>query len=361
MKLGRAITLGSRRVEQELREALYIRTGRDLTRPHVIQALPTMRCNYRCLSCSCWRQEHGDEMTLEQWQRALASLREFVGPMTVQFAGGEPFVYKPFVPLVEWCAEHRIDWGVITNGSAFSKDTSRRVVRARPVNVSISVDGATSAVHDDSRGVPGSLAHLELAIGRLREARDLAGESFPIRVKPVVHRRNFREMPAMVEWARRVGADTVDFNPVRHWTPEVETMLWIEREDEAVLRGVVDQLVEMRRAGAPIETEEAKLHDMVDHFRGATVKPSVAPCRAGLREFHINPDGSVATCWFYPRIGNARDAGAREIWLGEQAAQQRRRQMTCGRFGSNDCASSCLAHRTIGQDVRRVWMMMRRG
>lgn len=362
MKLGNVLSMGLRRIEQELREAVYIRTGRDATRPHVIQAMPTQRCNYKCLSCGCWRQEEPEsELTLEEWQTSLASLRSFVGAMTVQFAGGEPFVYKPFVPLVEWCAAHDIGWGVITNGSAFTKEISRRVVAAQPVNISISVDGASAAVHDDSRGVRGSLAQIEKNIGHLREARDRAGARFPIRIKPVVHRRNLQEMPAAVEWAVKAGATTIDFNPVRHWTPEVETMLWVEEPDLPALQKVIDQLIEAKRQGAPIETEESKLRAMVDHFRGVTVRPSVAPCRAGLREYHINAVGDIFSCWYYPTIGNVREGlSAQEVWQGKKAAGQRHMQMTCSRFGSNECASSCLAHRTMGQDWQRVKMMLRR-
>jgi hypothetical protein len=34
--------------------------------------------------------------------------------------------------------------------------------------------------------------------------------------------------------------------------------------------------------------------------------------------------------------------------------------MQCAKFGSPICATSCLAHRTIAQDVKRVFIMSRR-
>lgn len=361
MDLSRIISLGMRRVGQELREAVYLKTDLDATRPHVIQAMPTERCNYKCLSCSCWRANpYPRELTLDEWTAALGSLKRFVGRFTVQFAGGEPFVYKPFVPLVEWCGTHGIDWGVITNGSAFSRPTVERIVAARPLNVGISVDGASAAVHDLSRGIKGSLDHIARGIGTLRSVRDARGESFPIRVKPTLHRLNFREMPALVKWARDVGATTIDFSPVRPDTPEVESMLWLQPEDEAELARVIDELIAARRAGAPIETEESKLRGLVGHFKGEVVLPSVAPCRAGMREYHILPNGDVRNCWFYASIGNVLTSDAQTLWQGEVAAGQRATQQQCPRFGTKECASSCLAHRTLAQDWQRLLIFTRR-
>src|SRR5262245_55865485 len=154
MRLTDIVTLGRQRIAHEIQEALYLRTQMDITTPISILAHPTERCNYRCLSCDCWRREtYPPEMTLGEWCDALTDLREFAGPCTVQFAGGEPFVFKPFLSLVEWCNANGIRWGVTTNGSALSKTTAKRVVSAKPLNVDVSVDGSSAGVHDASRGV----------------------------------------------------------------------------------------------------------------------------------------------------------------------------------------------------------------
>jgi MoaA/NifB/PqqE/SkfB family radical SAM enzyme len=361
MNLTEIVSLGSRRVAHELREAVYLKTGFDTTKPLAIRALPTERCNYKCPSCACWRRDaYPPEMTLAEWCAALAGLREFVGPYAVQFAGGEPFVFKPFLPLVEWCATRRIGWGVITNGSALSESNAKRVVSARPLNVDISVDGATPAVHDASRGIPGSLDHITRGLAALRDARDRAGATFPIRIKPTVHRLNFQEMPAVVDWAVKAGATSVDFSPVRPWTPEVASDLWLHSEDEASLEGVVRQLIAAKLAGAPIETEVTRMSAWPAHFRGEYVKPDMAPCRVGLRDFHILADGDVRMCWEYPPIGNLKSASARDIWWGPVATEQRATMMRCANFGSPRCASSCLAHRTLGQDWKRMRVLTRR-
>ncbi|MGM9487957.1 radical SAM protein [Ideonella sp. YS5] len=362
MTPGQLLRLGSRRVEQHLREAAYLRLGIDATRPLAIRAHPTERCNYRCGSCACWRlPEYPAEMTLSQWCSALAGVAELAGRCTVQFAGGEPLLFGPFLDLVDWCRDQGLAWGMITNGSALNERTVARLVAARPLNIDVSVDGASSAVHDASRGMPGSLLHIRRGLQRLRDRREAEGARFAIRVKTTVHRRNLHELPALVDWAREAGANSIDFSPVRPWTAEVRDDLWLRPEDEPRLAEVVARLRAARRAGAPIETEDQRLASWPQHFRGQTIAPPLSPCRVGLRDLHILSNGDVRMCWEYPVVGNLTRATAREIWRGETARAQRRAMVNCADFGSPKCASSCLSHRSLAQDWQRVrlWQPIR--
>ena len=361
MRVSTALGLGMQRIAQEMREAVYIATGVDVTRPRTISAILTERCNYRCMSCECWRKDaDAGELTLAQWIAAFSDMRQFVGDFTVLFGGGEPVVLKTFLDLVEWCRASGIPWVMTTNGSGFSPKNAQRVADGRPLAVNISVDGASDAVHDRSRGVTGSLQAIKRGLETLRRAQQRSGASFPIRIKPTVHRENFHEMPALVRWAASAGASSVDLSPVRQWTPEVESLLWLHPCDEQKLTEIVDTLVAMKRAGAPIETEEARIRSWPAHFRGERVTPLLGPCRAGLRDYFILPNGDVRSCWFYPVLGNVKCASAKSIWQGAAAAALRAEMTHCPSFGDAKCASSCLSHRTLRQDANRVISMTRR-
>jgi MoaA/NifB/PqqE/SkfB family radical SAM enzyme len=213
--------LGLRQLSSILPEALYLSTGIDLTRPTEIRASVTTRCNYKRLQCGCWRCEPGQEMSIVQWEMALASIKEFCGPYRIHFVGGEPFVKKGFLDLLEFCRERSIDFGVITNGSAFANEgVVSRFVAARPLKVDISVDGPTPDIHDRLRGYPGSLASIAADIGKLRDARHRLGVSFPIRIKATLNAVNFRSMTDLVTWAMEHGATSIDIEPIREWTDE---------------------------------------------------------------------------------------------------------------------------------------------
>src|SRR5260370_22271930 len=130
---------------------------------------------------------------------AVLSIREFIGAYNIQFSGGEPFVKKGFVELVQFCHQKGIDWGVITNGSAFSRAVVKAVVDSSPSNIDISVDASSALIHDQVRGTPGSLAKITDGIGLLLEERKASRRRFPIRIKSTAHLRNCRHLPRLVE------------------------------------------------------------------------------------------------------------------------------------------------------------------
>lgn len=335
-------------------EALYLETGIDLTRPTEIRARLTERCNYKCLQCACWRFDPKREMTIDQWKSAFTSLLEFLGPFTVQFVGGEPFVKKGFLDLLEFCSERSIDFGVITNGSAFSSDrVVERFVAARPFKVEISVDGPTPELHDRLRGVPGSLASITRGIGKLRSAQSRLGVKFPLRIKTTLNAVNLRAMPEMVAWAESRGADSLDIEPIQKWTLESQTELWPQPDDVDDLRAVVARLIEMRAAGARIETPARKLSTFADHFLEGEAAKSTDVCRIGLRVFGIDFDGRVESCSKFGKLGDLKVESAREIWTGA-AARSLRGEMAACREG---CTYGCRATKPTIESLKRGLMI----
>lgn len=346
---------------QEVRELAYIKTGVDVTRPQYIRGMVNERCNYKCRYCGFWQQkEYLEELSIDEWKNALSSLKAFIGPspFAIQFSGGEPYVKKGFVDLLHFCHDNKIDWGVITNGSALTPKTIERTVAASPLNIDISIDSSVASIHDDSRGVEGSFEHIERGIKRLQDARAAAQKSFLIRVKPTVHALNLASLPDLVRWTQNIGATSIDFAPVRPWVPEASGAMWIN--DLQLLDRIIDELIDMKRNGAPIENTETQLLSYRPHFSKELITPAVTPCRVGLRDFHIMPNGNVRTCWFYPVVGNVRDNTAEEIWKSDTARLQRQQTTTCDKMGSVDCANSCLSHRTVSHDASRSMMLLKR-
>ncbi len=210
-------------------EKLYVSHNIDVTKPSRIIGMVNQRCNYKCRYCNCWNlDEYKDEISIKDWKKSLDSLKEFIGNFTIQFLGGEPFLKKGFIELLEYCNEQNIAWGVITNGSAFKETTVQRIVAARPPNIDISVDSHKQIINDSSRGYEGALSKIEKVINLLKKHRELSKYSFLIRLKTVVSKANFLDLPEMVLWAKEMGVDMIDFSPVRpmwNWTEKEKKQL----------------------------------------------------------------------------------------------------------------------------------------
>lgn len=356
MKIAELGRLGAKHVRSAAAEGLYLKTGHDATRPTSFYAFVNERCNVACRYCEFWRlPRYRDEMTIDEWQAALLSIKAFVGEYSISFTGGEPFIKRDFVSLLEFCRDHGIHSGVTTNGSALTPRVAERVVLARPFNVNISCDAPEAALHDHLRGAPGLFDRLTAGIGRLRHFQHVHGVDFPIIIKPTVCRANFRVLPALVRWAESVGATAVNMQPVSRWTPETYDELWIEPDEEAALTAVVEELVAMRDAGAPIMNTASVLRLMPAHFREEKAPADAGSCRVGLRDFFIRTDGSVEICWTFPPIGNIKSQSARDIWYGETAAEIRRGTVTCDRL----CLQTCMSQKRLTDKVRMGLLLLR--
>jgi MoaA/NifB/PqqE/SkfB family radical SAM enzyme len=349
MEASRLAALAFKHAVNAAAEEIYLHTGHDYTKPVTFYAFINEHCNVKCRYCEFWRLKHYvKEMTIDEWKNALSSVKDFVGDFSINFSGGEPFIKPGFIDLLAWCTGNGISAGVTTNGSALTPRNAARIVASNPFNVNISVDSADPKLHDHLRGYDGLFEKLSNGIGYLLAERERQGKKFPITIKPTVNAKNFRGLPELVEWAVAIGASSVSPQPVDRWTPETYDELWIEHDDLPELERVIERLIEMQQAGAPLLIPAETLRLMVDHFREKKAPVETMPCRVGLRNFFIRADGTVALCSFYPAVGSLLEQSARDIWYGPQAQEIRRQTVACDRL----CLMTCLSQKTLKDKVK---------
>jgi len=359
MKISELATMGLKHSRNAVAEALYLKTGLDVTRPITFHGLVNERCNCKCRHCEYWRQkEYIPEMSIEEWQKTLLSIREFTGPFAINFSGGEPFIKKGFIDLLRFCSEHHIHAGVTTNGALLNERNVPAIVAARPFNLNISLDSNSAEVHDYVRGMNGLLDRITRGIALLQEEQSKQGISFPIIIKPTVMSLNFRTLPDIIDWAVGLGVTAVNFQPLGRWTPETYDELWIEEKDLPELDRVMGRIIGMKRNGAPVMNSEEVLRLMSASFREEKAPPENLPCRIGLQEFYIRPDGDVKLCFHFPSIGNTGSQSAKEIWTGEKARKIRAATIGCDKL----CLLTCLSHKSLVHKVNQaVTILSRQG
>jgi hypothetical protein len=104
----------------------------------------------------------------------------------------------------------------------------------------------------------------------------------------------------------------------------------------------------MKAAGAPILTGEAVLNMLPAHFRGERAPRETLPCRIGMRNFFIHPNGDVRLCFKFPPIGNLKNNTPRAIWYGTTGKNQRKKTLTCEEL----CLFTCLSQKTMRDKAR---------
>lgn len=347
MKVLQLAKLARKHIASAAAEATYLHTGIDVTRPVAIYAMVTHRCNSKCVYCDFWRRDAKtlleDEMSIEQWQNSFLSLKQFIGQYQVELSGGEPFCKKDFIKIPEFLHANKIVWGLTSNGLYINEDRAQRLVASRPFNINMSIDSTDAAVHDYLRGYQGAFEKTAEAIRLLQTEREKQKITFPIIIKPTVTIKNFSQMPALIRWAQDMGV-VINLQPLNRWTPETfDDSIWIGKEHIKKIETLVEEVLEMKAKGYPILTHERVLKLFPDHFMDKKAPKEAMPCRVGMRNFFINPNGDVRVCFFFPPIGNLTKQSAKEIWYGEEGKIRRKETVACEEL----CLFTCLSQKTI--------------
>jgi radical SAM protein with 4Fe4S-binding SPASM domain len=240
----------------------------------------------------------------------LASLGVFV----VTFFGGEPFLRRDFLDIVELARVKRFATRIFTSGTLINAEKAKRIKNLGVQEVHLSIYSHDAAVHDAFTGVPRS--H-ERTIQAFRLLRDVGVRTL---LKSNVMTFNVDSLDELIALAKDLGADyridptvkpRMDGNtsPLRFAVPPDELrrkVLW--RPDLA-------NVVSMEEAEGICNGE--------NHRSGK----QGGMCAAATKLIAVNADGTVAPCAMYPQhAGSFRARPISETWKTSPLFKQVRNQ-----------------------------------
>lgn len=268
-------------------------------RPVGVKLELTHACNLRCGFCYTDSPRHTLQRTPDlpddAWL-AIADRAADLGVIEVVLSGGEPFLRRELVfELLDRLARREVGLTLNTNGWFVDDGVADRLARTPDLRVDISIDGATAALHDASRGVPGSWRRAVTATSRLLE-RGVA-----VVVVHVVTPDNEHAFPAFLEQMWTLGVTSVRATPV------VEIGAAARGERWAVSRQ------RLRRAIAQFD----RSHD--DGMRVALQRGNAGILairdEAAPASMLVRPNGTVVMDSLHPfGFGHAVDDGLDQCW-----------------------------------------------
>jgi len=302
----------------------------------------TDRCNFRCPTCSKWhRPPSPHELGLQEWQQALERLRGVSMLRDISICGGEPLVRPDVQQVIQLAKERGFRTTLISNGWLIDEGLLDELERAGLNTLIISLNSLSAAVHDHSRGKPGSHERImrlvaawcatsrrtdllfstivlepncgELAtLARFVRERGLRGILYQVLLPTEVH-YGFSEMATMPE----IAADWHESNPF--WVTSLAT-----------LGQQIDELLDLQAKGYPILNPASQLRRFVAYYEhpGGTAK---VRCLGTHFRLHVDPVGDMRLCYGFPPIGNVLRDDPRQAWKSERAAQIRSASKDCSR------------------------------
>jgi radical SAM protein with 4Fe4S-binding SPASM domain len=283
----------------------------------------TIRCNLTCAHCR--RIESGDtadrDITTPQAKDLLSQLSELgkkqpVMPVLV-FSGGEPLCREDLFDLISYAKSLGIVPALATNGTMIDSNIAGSIHDSGVMRVSVSLDGATSEIHNRLRRMEGSFEKALEGIGHLREKK------VPFQINLTLTKHNAHQLQDVYELAESLGAAAVHIFmlvPVGcGLLLEHTDMLTPIEYDQKML-----EIYELEKLGrlqvkvtcGPHYERIVKQHgDTSNINKGRGKGAKSRGCLAGLGVLFVGHQGDVFPCGYLPvKCGNILKDRLEDIW-----------------------------------------------
>lgn len=324
-----------------------------------VEIWPTVRCNLACQFCGSKTHDYVPPAERDLDDDALTRIvDECLGMEAQQFifsGGGEPWLKKDvLLKLMRRIADAGRDGHLLTNGTLFSQEEIRDIVRTGWRSVIMSMDSPTGDVHDFLRGRRGSFQKTKEAMLTFRKVRDESGsDGLSLGLNCVITNMLIPHVSEMVRFASGIGCNEILFQVLMPLIPESKMFELTDEQQQAFLEHAVEASKLARNLGLAtnlddftsktILSESTQTHRILAEQTGHHAKGKFAsiPCYEPWRGLFVTPSGRVSLC---PRL--ARQSSrlsesylCRDAWLGEDA-EKLRHHIASGKV-SGICKECC--------------------
>ena len=329
-------------------------------------------CNLRCSFCWWWGEngiafklykERDPLVTQELSTQEIFNFIDQVAPSKPSFylSGGEPFIRKDTVDIIEYIAKKGMSVITNNNGTVLTDDKLQRLAKIKALTINFSIDG-TRDVHNKIRGM-GMYEKTTSTIKKLLEYR--GNTLFPaIKTNTTFSPWLLGHMDELIrELQDNVGVDAVRMQHL--WFTDKEHA----ESHKAVLKDMLghenDTGVDGHIITRPEPDYAEKLYAEIDKVESTRYKKPVfihpkmnletmkkyygdlnfsrtSKCNVAMDHVVIKADGDVMFCpdsWIQYKIGSIRKDHIDTIWRGERAQKFREALDKVGLFPA--CARCC--------------------
>lgn len=208
-----------------------------------------------------------------------------LGLAGVKFTGGEPLLLPSLPWMINLARSYHLKVTIETNGMLITPDFINRAKVAPDLSFAISLDGATSDVHDKIRGVRGAFAATVKGIQRLVKVG-----VYPQLIMTLM-RSNVKQLDDFVSLAENIGASSVGINILQP----------IERGERLYKQNMALPIEELVSIGQYVENEllsKARIPIYYGH------PPAFRP----LHNLFDSENGGLSSCGIKTTIGVLPDS-----------------------------------------------------
>jgi MoaA/NifB/PqqE/SkfB family radical SAM enzyme len=312
----------------------------NIREPHSCCLIILETCNLKCKMCYMWKNSevtrNSNQVSLDEWKRFIDGLKDFSREeFQVDFVGGETFLKKGILELIEFCTQRKIRTHVTTNAFLIDEDMAKRIAESGLSSIDLSLDSLQEDIHDFLRGVKGVYRNVLHAI----EYLDRANPNLSKGIIAIIMEKNIDELIKMAEWVQKNSKlSHIYFQALMQRHYEDLGTQWYEREefrnlwpqDINKVYAVLDELIRLKKAGSKIGNLISQLRVYKLYYQNPNVIIG-RKCTVGDYAMNVTLDGNVYLCHQKEPIGNIKNLhiSPRQMWYSARATQIRQEINRC--------------------------------
>jgi len=266
------------RLRRELRGYNYLEAGVRLLdrKPLQCSFYVTDRCNLDCSYCTEYdnAKPHPPLADLKRW---LAKIRD-LGTMRIALVGGEPLLHPDIVEIVRYCRELGFATSLTTNGFLLNRRLIQELEAAGLQVMQISVDRMTPS--------PVTKKSFKTILPKLDDFRD---SRIQLHITGVICEDTLAESREVLNTGLERGIPT----EIRLVHADPQRFFRVKRGETAALRELLEWMIEAKRRGLKIHTNEAILDYQLGLVNGERLDWT---CTAGYKIFFVSAEGKFWLC-----------------------------------------------------------------
>jgi len=311
--------------------------------PYQLEINPTNKCNLNCLHCKSRGKPYYDSKAENRMTPKIYAtlIRESVtlGVEKIHLSGGgEPLSAKKTQDIMQIVKKYRLYGSIVTNGSLFTKNLIKKLIKISWDNILYSIDGPDSETHDLIRNKIGVFNKAIKSINLFNSYKTKFNKNFPtIEMCLVLNDYNYNKIRKYIQLAYSLNIKKIFIQPIRVNDNKLGKKLLLNETQQREFKGSIKMLLK-EAAKLNVETNLHEFDDqliekssdidkVIESYMQEKDNFSSLPCYSPWYFMGIRPNGDVYPCGVdSPKpFGNILHNSLQDIWYGKSFNNFRKR------------------------------------
>jgi radical SAM protein with 4Fe4S-binding SPASM domain len=330
----------------------------------------THNCNHRCAICGQWGRSGYNaregtpkvmgEVPLELYKKVI----DDVAPKKVHvyITGGEPFLYKSLVPLVNYIKKKGLTVQLVTNGVGLEKN-AETIVNNEWDMLCVSLDGPKE-IHDKCRGLQGAFETATNGIKKIQQLKKQKMKNKPaFYMITTISKTNESSLAETIREADKLKPDGIvvyyswftrenlglEYTKILKKLLNITPFAWkgyVRDTTNLDVDKIIEQIRKIKSGifKTPVMfVPELKFNEISKYYHEPENFLGFKKCVAPWFQVDIMPNGDVVNCRDFPDFitGNIKESSILEIYNGEKHRAFRRALRSCKNGVFPTCSRCC--------------------